>query len=148
MTAIGSPETVELARKAVDAFSTGDWERLRTALAPDAVWEQVPTEDRFEGPDAVVDVNRGWKQAFPDARGTVTNALCADDTAVLEATYEGTHDGDLQTPQGAIPPSGRKATVRAVLVVRVADGRITEVRQYFDMLTILGQIGAAPQAQR
>jgi steroid delta-isomerase-like uncharacterized protein len=146
MTTIGSQETMKLAREAVDAFSTGDWERLRTALGPDAVWEQVCTEDRFEGPDAVVELNRAWKQAFPDARGTVTNALCTDDTAVLEATYQGTHDGDLQTPQGAIPPSGRKATVRAVLVVRVADGRITEIRQYFDLLTILGQIGAASHA--
>jgi steroid delta-isomerase-like uncharacterized protein len=144
MTVIGSQRTMQLAREAVEAFSTGDWERLRTALAPDAVWEQVCTEDRFEGLDAVVELNRAWKQAFSDARGTVTKALCIDDTAVLEATYQGTHDGDLQTPRGAIPPSGRKATVRVVLMVRVADGRITEVRQYFDLLTILGQIGAAP----
>src|SRR5215207_5647950 len=142
MTAIGSQRTMQLATEAVEAFSTGDWERLRTALAPDAVWEQVTTEDRFEGPDAVIELNRAWKQAFPDARGTVTHALYAEDMAVLEATYDGTHDGDLLTPQGAIPPSGRKVTVRTVLVVQVADGRITEVRQYFDLLTILGQIGA------
>jgi len=146
MTAIGSQESIQLAREAVEAFSTGDWERMRTTLAPDAVWEQVCTEDRLEGPDAIVELNRAWKQAFSDARGTVTNAFCADDTAVLEVTYQGTHDGDLQTPRGAIPPSGRQASVRAVLVVRMADGRITEARQYFDLLTILGQIGAAPSA--
>jgi len=146
MTAIGSQESIQLAREAVEAFSTGDWERMRTTLAPDAVWEQVCTEDRLEGPDAIVELNRAWKQAFSDARGTVTNAFCADDTAVLEVTYQGTHDGDLQTPRGAIPPSGRQASVRAALVVRVADGRITEARQYFDLLTILGQIGAAPSA--
>jgi hypothetical protein len=36
---------------------------------------------------------------------------------VLEVSYQGTHDG-----------------------------RITEAHQYFDLLTILGQIGAAPSA--
>jgi hypothetical protein len=30
-------------------------------------------------------------------------------------------------------------------VISVKDGRIKELRQYFDMLTILQQIGAAPQ---
>jgi hypothetical protein len=53
MTAIGSQESIQLAREAVEAFSTGDWERMRTTLAPDAVWEQVCTEDHLEGPDAI-----------------------------------------------------------------------------------------------
>src|SRR4051794_16883458 len=142
MTAIGSQESIQLAREAVEAFSTGDWERMRTTLAPDAVWEQVCTEDRLEGPDAIVELNRAWKQAFSDARDTVTDAFCADDTAVLEVSYQGTHDGDLQTPEvrsrrpadrrryvRAGGPGGRRPDHRGPPVLRPADDPRTDRRR-------------------
>jgi steroid delta-isomerase-like uncharacterized protein len=145
MTALGSQDATQLVREMIDAFGTGDWERLRAALTPDATCDEVPTQRRAVGPDAIVELNREWKQAFPDACGAVTNAIGVGDTAVLEVTYEGTQDGTLETPQGPIPPSGKRATVRVVLVARVTDGRIAEVHEYFDLLTIIRQISAAPK---
>jgi steroid delta-isomerase-like uncharacterized protein len=146
MTAIGSQEAIQLARETVDAFGAADWDRLRALLAPDAVWEQICTQERIEGPDGIVDLNRRWKQAFPDARGDIMTAVGVEDAALLEVTFSGRQDGPLESPQGAIPPSGKQATVRAAIVVEVRDGRITQVREYFDLWTILGQIGALSQA--
>lgn len=146
MTTLGSEVAVQVARENVEAFNAGDWERMRATLAPDAVLDEVGTQRRVEGADAIIEVTRGWKQAFSDARATVANALQSDDTAVLELVYEGTHDGALETPQGPIPPSGKTATVRGVMVAQVADGRIVETRDYFDLLTLLGQVGAVAQA--
>jgi steroid delta-isomerase-like uncharacterized protein len=142
MTAVGSQEVVQVAREFNEAFGDGDWERVRAMLTSDAVLDEVPTQRHVEGADAIVELSRGWKQAFSDARATVTNVLASDDTAVLELTYEGTHDGTLESPQGAIPPSGKKATVRAVQILRVTDGKVNEFRNYFDLLTLLGQIAS------
>jgi steroid delta-isomerase-like uncharacterized protein len=146
MTAIGSQEAVHLARETVEAFGAGDWDRLRAALAPGAVWEQICTQERFEGADAIVELNRRWKQAFPDAVAEIISAVGTEDAAVLEVSFTGTQDGALESPQGAIPPSGKQATVRTANVVRATDGKIAHVCQYFDLLTILAQIGALPQA--
>lgn len=145
MTLTGAPEVVQVAEECVEALNASDWERLRATFAADAVWDEVGTQRRVQGVSAVIELSRGWRAAFPDARGTVTNAVAAGDTAVMELAYEGTHDGPMETPQGGIPPSGKKVTVRAVMVAQVRDGRITEVREYFDVLTLLTQIGAAPQ---
>lgn len=140
MTAVGSQEIIQVARDFNEAFGDGDWERVRAMLTANAVLDEVPTQRRVESADEIVEISRGWKQAFSDARATVTSALAIDDTAVLELTYEGTHDGTLESPQGAIPPSGKKATVRAVQILRVNDGQVIEFRNYFDLLTLLGQI--------
>lgn len=145
MTTVDVQQAVQVARENIEAFNAGDWQRARATLAAGVVMDEVATNRLVEGADEAVELLRGWKQAFSDARGTVTNAFGTEDTAVLEVTYEGTHDGSLETPQGSIPPSGKTATVRGVMVVRVADGKIVEAREYFDLLTLLGQIGAAPQ---
>ena len=46
-------------------------------------------------------------------------------------------------PGGAeIPPSNRRVTVQACQVMRVADGKIVEACNYFDVLGMLEQMGA------
>lgn len=146
MTVINESRALQLATENVEAFNARDWERMRAGIAPDAVWDEVATERRVHGPDGAIELSQGWSAAFPDARGTVVNAVADGDTAVLELVYEGTHTGALETPQGAVPPSGKRASVRGVMVARVSDGKLVECREYFDVLTLLTQIGAAPQS--
>jgi predicted ester cyclase len=61
---------------------------------------------------------------------------------VQEVTWEGTHSGELEIPQGTIPASNRRVTIYAVQVVECEDGHIRENRHYFDMLGMLQQLGA------
>jgi hypothetical protein len=65
------------------------------------------------------------------------------DTATLEVVWSGTHTGPLQTPSGAIPPSNQRIEVPACLVLKVEGGQVATYTHYFDMLTLLRQIGAA-----
>jgi ketosteroid isomerase-like protein len=51
----------------------------------------------------------------------------------------------MMTPTGqTLPPSGKAVKIRAAQCVIVEDGRITETRHYFDLMTLLSQIGALP----
>ncbi len=136
---------LRIAREGVEAFSAGDWQRLRAILAPDAVYFEPATQRRVQGVDQIVEANEGWRRAFPDARGTVTKALASGDTVVLEITWEGTQTGPVQTPGGSIPPSGKQVTLPAVQVITVQGDRLKENRHYFDMLGLLQQIGATSQ---
>jgi len=132
----------DLAKEQVLAYNAKDWDRARAALAPEVVYEEVGTHRKLKGVDDVLTAWKGWATAIPDSRATFQSELVSGNTAVLEITWTGTHDGPLQTPNGEIPATGKKIELRAVQVVDVANDRVKSVRQYFDMGTLLQQIGA------
>ena len=136
---------VKIAREQVDAFNSGDWERVRAGLASDARYDELGTERKADGPENIVELFKGWKQAFPDAAGTVTSALASGDTAVLEVIWKGTHTGPLTTAEGTVPASGKRQETPGAIFYTFEGDKIKESRQYFDSLTLLKQIGAQPK---
>jgi steroid delta-isomerase-like uncharacterized protein len=137
-------DKVHLAKEGIDAFSAGDWERFKAPLSSDAVYEELATQRKVQGPDEIVEASKGWKEAFPDAKGTITKVTEGSDTVVLEITWEGTHTGDLISSMGAIPPSQKRVKIPAVQVVRFKGDKVVETRHFFDLMTLLAQIGALP----
>jgi steroid delta-isomerase-like uncharacterized protein len=137
----------EVARASIECFNEGDFDRLRSLLADDSFEEEFATQRRLEGADAQVDAGRGWKAAFPDGQGTIKRTCTEGNTVTVELTWEGTQSGPLQTPDGQeLPPSNRRATVNACQVIEVEDGKIVSTHHYFDLMTIMQQIGAMEQA--
>ena len=66
----------------------------------------------------------------------------------IEITWEGTQSGPLPTPDGReLPPSNKRFTVKSVEVLEVEDGKIKVLRHYFDLMTILQQIGAMDEPE-
>jgi len=55
---------------------------------------------------------------------------------IVEFTITGTHDGELE----GIPPTGRKLELRGMEKFRVVDGKIQEMRAYFDPQEIPEQL--------
>ena len=138
-------DAIRVARENIEAFNAGDWQRLKATLAPDSVYDEVGTQRRIQGADEVVQALQGWKQAMPDAKGTVANAVASGNTATLEITWEGTQTGPLAGPGGTIPASGKRQVTRAAFIATVEGDRIKESHHYFDMMALLQQLGAAPQ---
>ena len=136
---------VKIAREQVEAFSIGDWERVRAGFAFDSSLNELGTQREIDGPEKIVELFKGWKQAFPDAAGTVTRAFASGDTAVLEVTWKGTHTGPLTTAEGTIPASGKSQETPAAIFYTFEGDKIKESRHYFDSLTLLKQIGAQPK---
>ena len=143
--ALTADELVKVAREQLDAFNTGDWERMRAGLASDVRYDELGTQRTVEGSEKIVELFRGWKTAFPDAAATVTNTVASGNEAVLELTWKGTHTGPLGTAGGTIPASGKRQETPAAIFFTFEGGKIKESRQYFDSMTLLKQIGAQPQ---
>jgi steroid delta-isomerase-like uncharacterized protein len=137
-------DRVQLAREGIEAFSAGDWERFKAPLSSDAVYEELATQRKVQGPDQIVEASKGWKEAFPDAKGTISKVTEGADTVVLEITWQGTHTGDLVSSMGAIPPSQKRVKLDAIQVVRFKGDKVVETRHFFDLMTLLAQIGALP----
>jgi steroid delta-isomerase-like uncharacterized protein len=114
---------------------------------------QSPHEGRPNGPKRRRRGSREhraltWKQAFPDERGTITGAYTSGNTVAIELTWEGTQSGPMATPDGQeLPPSNKRITVKSVEVIEIEDGKIKALRHYFDLMTLLQQIGAMDQAE-
>ena len=61
----------------------------------------------------------------------------------IELTWEDTQSGPMATPDGQeLPPSNKRIAVKSVEVIEIEDGKIKALRHYFDLMTMLQQIGA------
>ncbi len=139
-------ELITIAEGSIEAFNDRDWNRFRALLAPNAVYDEVATGRRFTGPDDIIDACEGWLATMSDANGTISNTLVSGNTVVIEVTWSGTHDGPLESPLGSTPASGNTIETRGPQLITISEGGITEVRQYFDMLAMLGAMGALPES--
>jgi len=138
-------DLISLASENVEAWTVGDWDRVRAPLAPDVVYNEVGTQRTLHGADEVVEVYKDWKRAIPDGKGRVVSALASGNTVVLEVIWSGTQTGLLRGPGGDIPPSGKSFSLPAAQVITFKDDKVVECHHYFDLLTMLQQIGAAPE---
>ena len=141
--ALNTEEILELALKQMAAFNSGDWEQLGAGLASDCRYDELGTQRKVEGPEKIVELFKGWKAAFPDAVGTVTNRIASGNKAALEVTWKGTHTGPLATAEGTIPASGKMQETPAGFFFTFEGNKVKESRHYFDSMTLLKQIGAA-----
>ena len=138
----------DVARESIECYNAGDFARLRSLLADNFYEEELATQRRLEGADARIEAAQSWKHAFPDEQGSITGAYTSGNTVAIELTWEGTQSGPMATPDGQeLPASNKHITVKSVEVIEVEDGKIKVLRHYFDLLTLLQQIGAMDQAE-
>lgn len=137
-------DVISLLRENLEAFSAGDMNRMEATVAEDGAYEELATQRSVKGRDEVVKIWTEWKQAFPDAKGTIQNIFASGNRAVVEILWEGTHTGDMMGPGGTIPASGKRIQQRASMVVTAEGNQLKEVHHYFDLMSLLQQIGAMP----
>jgi steroid delta-isomerase-like uncharacterized protein len=142
-TATSLQSLIETATAPILAYNDKNWDKLRTTVAPTFTYDEVPTQRKVQGAADAIAVWQGWAQAFPDSKATIHRTLASDNSVVLEVTWMGTHQGPLQTPKGPIAATGKRIEVRACIVCEIADELVAVERQYFDMATLLQQLGVA-----
>jgi steroid delta-isomerase-like uncharacterized protein len=138
---------IEIAKASITAYNDKDWSKAKDLLAADAVYDEKGTHRRIQGAGNIIDAFQGWANAFPDSKATFVSEFGSGDTAVLELVWKGVHTGPLQTPTGIIPASNKPVEMPACQVIQVEGGKIKGASHYFDMLTMLTQIGAGAALQ-
>ena len=106
-------------------------------------YEIVPTGDVFDGEEEVARYFAESREAFPDQRNELVALHHADDAVIVEFDLKGTYRGSLR----GIPPTGTEFTCRTIALFLFDEDRLVCERVYFDLATILGQLGliGAPQ---
>lgn len=139
-----SPQQLTDAAKAPFlAYGRKDWDAVRASITPDFAYDEVATNRKAQGQDQTLALWKGWAAAFPDSAPTFHGTSVSGNTVVLEVTWKGTHTGPLETPKGPIAATGKRIEIRACSVTEIAaeSGKAKQTRQYFDMATMLQQLG-------
>jgi len=82
---------------------------------------------------------------LPDTHFGIDQVTGIEDGRVLvEATVTGTHDGHLELPHGVrLEPTGRKISLRFLLLMRFDDGLLAHERLFFDHHDLIHQLTRA-----
>ena len=137
---------IEAAKAPVLAYGEKDWNAVKASVAPDVLHDEVATHRKTRGVDQLITCWKGWGTAFPDSKATFRKAFFSGTTVVLELTWRGTHRGPLDMPGGSVPATGKSIELPACLIVEIEGGKAKSMRHYFDMATILQQLGIAKAA--
>ena len=131
--------SVERTREAMERYLNSAHRDL-SMMAEDVVFTTMATGDEHRGVEGVRRMlEHVYHEAF-EARAETRNRIYAEDHAVLEGTFVGTHKGNF----AGIPATGREVRVPLCVVYDLKDGRITRGRVYLEVPVMLRQLGAGP----
>jgi len=133
-----------LATRGIEAFNAADWDALRELCSPSVTYTETGTGLRLEGIDNCDVAWHAWRTAMPDLTGTVTRTLEDGDLAAIEIRWVGTQTGPLATPDGEIPPTGRRMEITSTQWVTVRDGHTQMIDHHLDVMGIMSQLGLLP----
>jgi steroid delta-isomerase-like uncharacterized protein len=133
-------KNVATALAVYDAFNARDLDKAVSTTVENILWEDhgrgVTTKTRAELKDSF----KEWIDGFSDGKITDTKAIDAGDTVVVEYIGRGTNDG----PMGPAPATGKRVSLPFVDIVHFdKDGKIAGGASYYDMFSLLVQMGLA-----
>ena len=123
----------------IAAENSQDLAALLDGMTDDCFNLIVPDPHRlYAGPEEVARRYRGLWTTFPDLKVEMRRIVSVqEDSAVSEHTLSGTQRGSLF----GVPPTGKFVEVETAVIWDIVDGRIRGETVYFDVATMLRQIG-------
>jgi steroid delta-isomerase-like uncharacterized protein len=120
------------------------WNQGRESLideltTEDAVSHGLSTAegDQVRGPATFKPFHRRLRAAFPDIHFTVEDAVSEENKIAARISVTGTHTG----PGLSVPPTNRAVQLHGMVIARTKDGKIAEVWNNFDFLSMYQQLG-------
>ncbi|MGE0057735.1 MAG: ester cyclase [Dehalococcoidia bacterium] len=126
---------IELVRRLWDE----GWNGGNVAVVDDVVAEDAVAHGKT-GRQAWKDAIAFYRGMFPDLHYAVDEIFGADSRVVVRWTATATDTVGLM----GMPPTGKQASVTGINVYRVADGRLAEHWDEWDLAGLLQQLGVMP----
>jgi steroid delta-isomerase-like uncharacterized protein len=115
-------------------------ESLDEFYPPNVVWHMP--EQELRGIEEAKQFVSTFLEAFPDTSFSVEDLIAEGDKVVSRYTARGTHQGETEEFG---PPTGRQLEQEGITIHRIEDGKIVEEWSQYDNLSILQQLGLAPE---
>ena len=134
-----------------EAKAIGDWylkarneanlALLDKIYSPDVVVHDPSQPESIVGLEALKSQYRGTHMAIPDVKFSMDDLFIKGDKLVWVFTMSGTITGEIQTPFGALPPTGKTFRLSGVAIDRISEGKIAEEWVYFNVLDLIQPMG-------
>lgn len=135
-------ESMSVIDEVEGALTGKDLDRFVNLHAESVVLHSPDSPEPRKGRTALREWYGGFLNAFPDLQAKRERAVAQGEWVFVEYMVTGTHKGPLPGPEGQmIPPTNKPVVVKNVSVYRVQGGKVTEVREYFDQLGFMMQLG-------
>ena len=137
-------DNVKIARAFFDAWNMGDLSKTAAYEADNFMAESPGSTSPLNAAQNRA-YNQNFMTAFPGSKFEILQTVAQGDYVVLNWTISGTHNGPLQAPSGAIvPPTGKKSILVGSSTSLVKNGKVAHTWNYWDMASLLGQLGLIP----
>jgi len=137
-------ENIRAASSIFEAWNSGD-------LSKSAPYEASNMQVEAPGAPGSLDreqsraYNQNFLTAFPGSKFEVTLTVAQGDYVVINWTITGKNTGPLLSPSGtSIPPTGKVSTLTGSTTSLIKNGKIVHGWTYFDMASMLTQLGLLP----
>ncbi|MGE5399522.1 MAG: ester cyclase [Ignavibacteriales bacterium] len=142
---MANQENAKIARTIYDAFNRRDFDSALKYIDKNIEITNVPANMVMHGTDGFLQFLHGWETAFPDAKVDIKNQISCEDAVVTEFTGTGTHKGTFKTPEGDLSGTNKPVKFQLCDVVTIKNGKVTQIKSYFDLASVLRQIGYMPE---
>jgi len=114
---------------------------LDKIYSPEVVVHDPSQSESIVGLEALKNQYKGTHTAIPDVKFSLDDLYVKGDKMVWVFTMSGTITGAIQTPYGALPPTGKTFRFSGVAIDRISEGKIAEEWVYFNVLDLIQPMG-------
>lgn len=117
------------------------------------VWDELVASDmvlHFNSfPDSILglEANKAFSKdlfiGFPTIKSTIENVVTEGDTAIYRSTLEGKQTGAFL----GMPATGKNVKMNDFTMVKIKDGKISEMWYETNLLSLMQQLGLAPNSK-
>ena len=123
--------------QAFDRMNNQDETVYTELYSPDYSWYMPANNtNKLTREEEAASVKLLWS-AFPDIRWNIEEIVSSGNLVMVRFTTKGTHKGEYQ----GIPPTGEKWESGGIFLARLEEGKLIEVREEFDVIGWMQQLG-------
>ena len=131
-----SANKTDIAQAWINGWNSHDPEKLLAIFTPDVMYEDVPFGAVSHGSAELRKFAASEFEGSPDLHVELGSSSIHGEQGSIEWTFSGTDKGIFKT--------GKKFSVRGVSIVTVKNGKISRNVDYYDVATLMKQLGLLP----
>ncbi len=136
-----SEQNKALMRRAVEElWNHANFAILEEVVADDFVIHASTPEEEIHGLEGAKQFVNMLHNAMPDIHFTIVDQVAEGDRVVTRWTAQGTHKGELM----GMAPTGKRVTLTATDIDRIANGKVVECWSSLDGAAMMQQMGIVP----
>jgi steroid delta-isomerase-like uncharacterized protein len=130
-------ENKALARGLIEALNKGDGDAIKELATPEFVRYSPSTTIDMHSLGEFVEFVKMIHRALPDLHISIEESYAEGDRVIQRYLMKATHQGEFQ----GFPGTGNKIGTSGILIFRIANGKVAEIREEFDSVGFMQQFG-------